>query len=82
MPNLRVFLAIGREPHEGILRVLGLKPKGYKFAHGTMHELPNGQVLADSFHTSQYNVNTGRLTPAMFESVLGNIRGVLQSSRA
>ncbi len=77
MKKLRVFLAIGREPHEGILRVLGLKPAAYKFAHGALHELPNGLVLADSFHTSQYNVNTGRLTAAMFEKVVRDIRGLL-----
>ncbi len=77
MKKLHVFLAIGREPHEGILRVLGLKPAAYKFAHGALHELPNGLVLADSFHTSQYNVNTGRLTAAMFEKVVRDIRGLL-----
>jgi uracil-DNA glycosylase family 4 len=78
MPNLRAFLSIGREPHEGILRVLGLKPSAYKFAHGAMHKLPNGTVLADSFHTSQYNVNTGRLTAAMFETVVENLRDYLR----
>ena len=77
MPNLRVCLAIGREPHEGILRVLGLKPASYKFAHGAMHQLPGGLMLADSFHTSQYNVNTGRLTPAMFAAVVAAIRSRL-----
>ena len=82
MPNLRVFLAIGREPHEGILRIFGLKTAGYKFAHGALHTLPNGLVLADSFHTSQYNVNTGRLTAAMFTEVMQSIRALLPSSRA
>jgi uracil-DNA glycosylase family 4 len=77
MKKLRVFLAIGREPHEGILRVFGLKPTAYKFAHGAQHVLPNGLVLADSFHTSQYNVNTGRLTPAMFAEVVERIRALL-----
>lgn len=77
MTQLRVFLAIGREPHEGILRVFGLKPTAYKFAHGALHTLPNGQVLADSFHTSQYNVNTGRLTAAMFTTVVEQIRALL-----
>jgi uracil-DNA glycosylase family 4 len=77
MPKLRVFLSIGREPHEGILRVFGLKTAAYKFAHGAMHQLPNGLVLADSFHTSQYNVNTGRLTAAMFTEVVENIRRML-----
>jgi uracil-DNA glycosylase len=77
MPKLRVLLAIGREPHEGILRVFGLKTAPYKFVHGALHELPNGLVLADSFHTSQYNVNTGRLTAAMFTQVVETIRRLL-----
>lgn len=77
MTKLRVFLAIGREPHEGILRVFGLKTTAYKFAHGALHALPNGLVLADSFHTSQYNVNTGRITAAMFTEVVEAIRARL-----
>ncbi|WP_408834678.1 uracil-DNA glycosylase [Acidocella sp.] len=81
MPNLRVFLAIGREPHEGILRIFGLKTAAHKFAHGALHTMPNGLVLADSFHTSQYNVNTGRLTAAMFTEVMQNIRTLLPPLR-
>ena len=77
MPHLRVYLSIGGEPHEAILRVLGLKPSAYKFAHGAKHQLPNGQILADSFHTSQYNVNTRRLTPEMFAQVVTSIRMLL-----
>ena len=74
MKKLRMLLAIGQKPHEEILRVFGLKPTAYKFAHGALHELPNGLVLADSFHTSQYNVNTGRITAAMFTEVVEQIR--------
>jgi uracil-DNA glycosylase family 4 len=81
MPNLRVFLSIGGEPHDAILRVLGLKPSAYKFAHGAVHALPGGLKLADSFHTSQYNVNTRRLTPAMFEAVVEGIRDILAEAR-
>jgi uracil-DNA glycosylase family 4 len=77
MPNLRVVLAIGGEPHEAVLKVRGLKKTAYKFTHGALHELPGGLVLADSFHTSQYNVNTRRLTPEMFEQVVERIRGLL-----
>ena len=33
------------------------------------HDLPNGLVLADSYHCSRYNTNTGRLTTEMFEAV-------------
>lgn len=77
MKKLQVFLSIGQKPHEEILRVFGLKTAAYKFAHGALHTLPNGLLLADSFHTSQYNVNTGRLTAAMFTEVVERIRALL-----
>ncbi len=74
MPNLRVLLAIGAKAHDSILQGLKLKPSHHKFKHGALHELPGGLVLADSFHTSQYNVNTGRITQEMFEEIVAGIR--------
>jgi uracil-DNA glycosylase len=38
-----------------------------------MHELPDGTLLADSYHCSRLNTNTGRLTPAMFEAVIAEL---------
>jgi uracil-DNA glycosylase len=35
-----------------------------------MHRLPNNLYLADSYHVSRLNTNTGRLTTEMFEAVL------------
>ncbi|GAN81793.1 uracil-DNA glycosylase [Acidocella aminolytica] len=77
MKKLRVLLAIGGKAHESILQGLGLKASQHKFKHGALHELPNGLVLADSFHTSQYNVNTGRITQEMFEEIVAGIRRLL-----
>jgi uracil-DNA glycosylase family 4 len=69
MPALRVVLALGRIAHDSVLAALGLRRAAHAFAHGARHDLPNGLVLADSYHCSRYNTNTGRLTPAMFEQV-------------
>lgn len=77
MTKLKVLLALGRVAHEAVLRTFGLKLKDHAFAHGAVHDLPNGLRLADSFHCSRYNVNTGRLTPEMFADVLSTVRGVL-----
>jgi uracil-DNA glycosylase len=74
LPNLRVIVGLGRIAHESVLTALSLKPSRYKFAHGAMHELPNGLVLADSYHCSRYNTNTGVLTTKMFESVFEAVR--------
>jgi uracil-DNA glycosylase len=69
MPNLRVIIALGRVAHDSVLAAQGLKPSRYPFAHAAMHALPGGKVLADSYHCSRYNTNTGVLTTAMFEAV-------------
>src|SRR3546814_9651425 len=65
MTNLEIVLALGAIAHAAVVRVLGLKQRAYKFGHGAMHVLPGGTILADSYHCSRYNTNTGRLTEAM-----------------
>lgn len=74
MENLRAILALGLIAHKAVLRSLGLVAAHYPFGHGTMHELPNGLVLADSYHCSRYNTNTGRLTPEMFRAIFAELR--------
>ena len=71
LPRLRAILALGAIAHNAVLAAKGLRRPGYPFAHGAIHELPDGAVLADSYHCSRLNTNTGRLTPAMFEAVIG-----------
>jgi uracil-DNA glycosylase family 4 len=70
LPNLRVVLALGVLAHAAVLRACGIGPTRVRFRHGAMHDLPDGLVLADSYHVSRYNTNTGRLTAAMFEAVM------------
>lgn len=70
MPDLRGLFAIGRDAHEAVLGVLGLRKSAFPFAHARLHRLPGGLVLADSYHCSRYNTNTGRLTEAMFHDAV------------
>jgi len=35
--------------------------------------LPDGRLLADSYHCSRLNTNTGKLTTATFEAVFANL---------
>ena len=78
MPNVKVLLALGKGAHDQILRALTVRPAGdYPFIHNRLHKLPTGLHLADSYHCSRYNTNTGRLTTAMFHDVFRTIRTVL-----
>jgi uracil-DNA glycosylase len=70
LPRLRAILALGAIAHNAALAAKGVKRTRYKFAHGAMYELPDGTVLADSYHCSRLNTNTGVLTPQMFEAVI------------
>ncbi len=69
-----VVLALGGIAHASVLRALGLKKNDYPFAHDAFYPLPNGLVLATSYHCSRYNTQTRRLTEKMFHGVFKRIR--------
>jgi uracil-DNA glycosylase family 4 len=73
LPALKTILALGLVAHYQVLKALGLKRSAYLFKHGAMHVLPNALRLADSYHCSRYNTNTGVLTPEMFDAVVARI---------
>jgi uracil-DNA glycosylase family 4 len=70
MPRLRLVLALGVLAHAALLRAVGLPVGSRRFAHGSVHDLPGGLLLADSYHVSRYNTSTRRLTAEMFEAVV------------
>jgi uracil-DNA glycosylase len=82
----RVILALGAIAFDTYLRLLvrrgALASRApYTFAHGAAFELPRPLPhLFASYHPSQQNTQTGRLTPAMFYGVLRRIRRVLATS--
>lgn len=69
MKRLKAIVALGLVSHNAVLKALGIQQSTCKFAHGARHDLGHGMILADSYHCSRYNTNTGRLTTAMFEAV-------------
>jgi uracil-DNA glycosylase family 4 len=73
LPGLTTILALGVVAHNQVLKALGLRRSVYPFKHGALHDLPNGLRLADSYHCSRYNTNTGVLTETMFDEVVGRI---------
>ena len=73
LPSVTAILALGSIAHNALLAAKGLRRAPYPFAHGAVHQLPDGTLLADSYHCSRLNTNTGRLTPAMFEAVIRDI---------
>jgi uracil-DNA glycosylase len=73
MPNLQGFVALGRIAFENILtinRTRGVEIPRFKFIHGEVYKLGDGLPwLLASYHPSQQNTLTGRLTVSMFDQV-------------
>ncbi|HLI22635.1 MAG TPA: uracil-DNA glycosylase [Stellaceae bacterium] len=74
MPKLRAILALGQVSHGAVLAALGRKKSAFPFGHGAVHLLADGKILADSYHCSRYNTNTGKLTTPMFEAVFKELK--------
>ena len=77
MPKLRCVLALGAVAHNAVLAALGQRVSAFRFAHGALHKIADGPLLADSYHCSRYNTNTGRLTETMFRTVFASVRKAL-----
>jgi uracil-DNA glycosylase family 4 len=80
MPNLRAVLALGVLAHAAVLKACGIPLTRIRFRHGALHELPDGLLLADSYHVSRYNTSTRRLTEDMFVAVMRDLVERLQAA--
>jgi uracil-DNA glycosylase family 4 len=81
MKNLEVVLALGAIAHHSVLAALGERRAAHPFAHGAIHRLQGGLVLADSYHCSRYNTNTRKLTTKMFEDVFAALQEIASLRR-
>lgn len=77
MKNLKVILSLGLTSHQAVLKTLKQKQSAFKFGHGAEHRIGDITLL-DSYHTSRYNVQTGRLTQAMFGQIMAQARVLIR----
>ncbi len=77
LTNVRAVLVLGRIAMDGFLAMLRddrQLPRRPKFAHGASHDLGSGLRLFCSYHVSQQNTFTGRLTAQSFDTVLAKVK--------
>ena len=75
LANLRVIVALGAFAYQAMASEFGLRPRP-RFGHGVEAELDDGRTLLCSFHVSQQNTFTGRLTAEMLDAVFDRARAL------
>ncbi|HBY62747.1 MAG TPA: uracil-DNA glycosylase [Solibacterales bacterium] len=86
LKDVRVVVALGKHAFDiylSILRDRGSiqRLSAFRFAHNAQHiTAPGLPVLLSSYHPSQQNTNTGKLTEAMFRAVFERARGLLDAT--
>jgi uracil-DNA glycosylase family 4 len=81
LERLRVVVVLGKIAHDGFLAAErargGVVPRpAPRFGHGVEHELPSGIRLLCSYHPSQQNTFTGKLTRPMLDGVFARARAL------
>jgi uracil-DNA glycosylase family 4 len=79
LKNLGVIVALGRIGFEAYLNYLMRKKeivskRDYEFRHGAEYGMPDGRLLVASYHPSNQNTQTGKLTKEMFLKIFQRAR--------
>jgi uracil-DNA glycosylase family 4 len=73
LPDVRVFVVLGQFGFQSLASLLGLRPRP-AFGHGVEIALPDGRHIVCSYHVSQQNTFTGKLTVPMLDAVFTRAR--------
>ncbi len=85
--DVKVIIALGKLAFDGYLTILRDQGKipsraGFAFAHDREHSTGPGQpTLISSYHPSQQNTSTGKLTPEMFRAVFERAKRLRSTRR-
>ena len=73
-----VIVCLGAFAWDAACRLHGVRPRP-RFGHGAEHPIPGGPVLLGSYHVSQQNTFTGKLTEPMLDAVFERARELADS---
>jgi uracil-DNA glycosylase family 4 len=75
-----VIVCLGAYAWDAACRLHGLRPRP-RFGHGAEHAIEDGPVLLGTYHPSQQNTFTGKLTEEMLDSVLSRAACIVRARK-
>jgi uracil-DNA glycosylase family 4 len=75
LTGVRVIVVLGQFAYNVMARQLGVRPRP-RFGHGVEVPVADGRTIICSFHPSQQNTFTGKLTEEMFDNVFQRVRAI------
>ncbi len=74
----KVIVCLGRIAFERVLRLHSIHKAAWKFGHGAHFQMDNGTWILCSYHPSQQNTQTGRLTVQMFDEIWEKAKSLME----
>jgi uracil-DNA glycosylase family 4 len=74
----QVIVCLGSIAFARIMRIYSVRDPAWKFGHGALYRMENGTFVLSSYHPSQQNTQTGKLTPAMFDEIWTKAKSLLK----
>ena len=73
----KVIVCLGSIAFARVLRIYSIRSSAWKFGHAALYQLDNGTWILCSYHPSQQNTLTGRLTVDMFDDIWKKAKSLL-----
>ena len=74
----KVIVCLGSIAFARVLRLYSVRNPAWKFGHGALYHIDNGPWILCSYHPSQQNTLTGRLTVDMFDDIWKKAKSLLK----
>ncbi|MEP7135181.1 MAG: uracil-DNA glycosylase [Chloroflexota bacterium] len=76
----KVIVCLGRIAFDRVMKILSARNSAWKFGHGACYQLPTGNWILCSYHPSQQNTLTGKLTVEMFDDIWKKAKSLLHEN--
>jgi len=74
----QVIVCLGSIAFARVLRIYSIRNAAWKFGHNALYQMENGTWILCSYHPSQQNTLTGKLTTVMFDEIWAKARVLLK----